>query len=452
MLEYCNRIIGGATPAAVLLVGGLLAVRLRGLPFTRSKDCLAALRTPNRGGESPLRSLFLALAGTLGVGNIVGVSSAIALGGPGAVFWMWVSALFAMFLKYAEVVLALIFRETRPDGTFRGGAPYYIRAVLSRHISTKAATVAACVFAILCLANGLMMGCTVQANAVASALSSSFGVPPLLCGGILAVLCIALLTKGRRAISTVTGVLVPFMSGAFLLLTLTLLILRRDCILPALRTILSDAFSPSAAGGGLLGFVLSRGVRFGTVRGIISNEAGCGTSPTAHAAANTKSPVEQGLFGIVEVAVDTLLLCTVTALAVIIGGAFTDALPTDSMAMTLRAYSAALGGAVWVEKALSITIACFGFATLLCWAHYSTEALHFLGAQWKRDTIQDRTAPWFFAVFSLCALLGCVSAPSLIWSLTDLVTGLMTLFNSGVLTIASPNVVRATREYFHPKT
>lgn len=448
MLEIFNQSIGVATPVVVLLAGGFFAVRLRGLPFSRPRASVRALRSGGGNGASPVKSLMLALAGTLGVGNIGGVSSAIALGGAGAIFWMWVSALFAMFLKYAEVVLALLHRETLTDGTHRGGAPYYIRACLSRLGFPRFAVVAAMLFAALCLVNSLLMGCVIQSNAVACAMQNSFRIPPLLCGAVLAILCLCLLIRGKRAITAVTSVLVPVMSAAFLLLSLAVLVIRRDAILPAFGTILSDAFSPLAAGGGVTGFLLSRGLRFGTIRGIISNEAGCGTSPTAHAASDAKSPVEQGLFGVLEVFVDTVLLCTVTALVVIIGYDAAVPFASDPMVMTLRAYSACFGGAPWVERLLSVAILCFGFATLLCWAHYGTEALRFLLQNKKRVSLSTRAPLLFSVIFCLFAVVGSVSAPALVWSLTDLITGIMTLANTGVLLLSHRRIGRVTGEYF----
>ena len=450
MLEFLNRIIGVATPVGVLLAGVFFAIRLRGLPFTRPRASVRALRSGGGSGASPLKSLMLALAGTLGVGNIVGVSSAIALGGAGAIFWMWISAAAAMFLKYAEVVLALLHRETLPGGTHRGGAPYYIRACLTRLRLPRFATAASVIFAALCLANALMMGCVIQSSAVARAMETGFRIPPLLCGGILAILCLCLLIRGKRAITAVTSVLVPVMSAAFLLLSLAILVIRRDAILPALGTVFADAFHPLAVGGGVTGFLLSRGLRFGTIRGIISNEAGCGTSPTAHAASDAKSPVEQGLFGILEVFVDTILLCTVTALVVIIHYDAAASFASDAMVMTLRAYSACFGGAAWVEGLLAIAILCFGFATLLCWAHYGTESLTFILRALKKEKGPLSGSPRliFAVIFCLFAVVGAVSAPALVWSLTDLITGIMTLLNTAVLLLSHRQIGRVTAEYF----
>lgn len=455
MLEKINQFLGVITPFTVLASGIFFAWLLRGLPFSRIRTGLRGLTRQRGDGASALRSLALALAGTLGVGNIVGVSSAIALGGFGAVFWMWISALAAMFLKYAEVVLALRHRETLRDGSHRGGAPYYIRACLSGRSGARVGIGAAILFALLCLANALMMGCVIQSNAISSASKSAFGISPLLCGILLALLCFALLIRGSRVITAVTSILVPVMSGAFLVLSLAVLFLRRDAIPEAFLAIFTNAFRPESAAGGTLGFLLSRGLRFGTIRGIISNEAGCGTSPTAHAASNAKSPVEQGLFGIIEVFIDTILLCTVTALVIIIHFDGISHLVSDPMSMTLAAYCAPFGaaGATLVGGLLSISILCFGFATMLCWAHYGYESLAFiLRVATKKNELDVTRQKRSTLIFSLCfcaaAIVGAVSAPLLIWSLTDLVTGVMTLFNTSVLCLGAKQIRSETFTYF----
>lgn len=445
MLEFLNGIIGTAVPIAVMAAGGVFAILLHGLPFTRPLACLRALRGRGRSAVSSAKSLMLALAGTLGVGNIVGVSSAIALGGAGAVFWMWVSALFAMLLKYAEVVLAMLHREVLPDGSHRGGAPYYIHAVLSRRGVPRLANLAASVFAVLCLGNSLSMGCILQSNAAARAMEGAFSLPPAICGLFLALLCLWLSARGRRAVSAVTGALVPLMSALFLVLSLAALLRRAALIPSALHTILSDAFSLPAAGGGIMGFLTSRALRFGTIRGIVSNEAGCGTSPTAHAAAKADSPVEQGVFGMAEVFIDTLLLCTVTALVVILYG---NGAHADPMAMTLQAYTAAFGGSPWVARLLALSILCFGFATLLCWAHYGVEAVLFLTRKCHNKSIAKWISRTFLALFSTLCAAGALAAPALVWSLTDLVTGIMTLFNLSTLLLAQKEIRTHTSRFF----
>ena len=458
MLEKINHIMGTATPFAVLLAGLLFAFLLRGLPFSRPVQCAKALRG-NKGEASSLKGLALALAGTLGVGNIVGVASAIALGGPGAIFWMWVSAVAAMFLKYAEVVLGVKFRESLSDGTHRGGAPFYIRAILSKRFSPGVGRGAAVFFALLCLANAFTMGCVIQSNAVGSAITNAFGFSPLSVGLFLALISLPLLFRGHRAVSAATSLLVPLMSGVFLLLSIAALYLRYDAIPAAFAAIFKGAFSLRGAAGGAVGFTFVRALRFGTVRGLVSNEAGCGTSPTAHAATNAKSPTEQGLLGIVEVFVDTILICTVTALVVIIHWNEVSHLSADPMRLAMAAYTAAFpeGAAEGISLLLALSVFLFGFATILCWAHYGREALSFvlyaIPRKNKGGADRGQTPILIYNLcFCLATAVGAVSAPTLIWALTDLVTESMTLLNTAVLLLSRRLVLRETQDYFRLTT
>ncbi len=435
MLTFFNTLLSSLVPPAVLVAGGIFMVS-----FFRRREGVCQKSVPHGAGASPassFRALALALAGTLGVGNIVGVASAVALGGPGAVFWMWVSAIFAMFLKYAEVVLAIKHRRTRPDGSHYGGAPYYFRAVVG-HRHPPAGVVASALFAVLLVANALSMGCVLQSGAVAGALDAAFSVPPIVTGAALALLCPLLLLRGRRAVSVLCGFLVPTMTGVFLLMALAALGARREAVLPALASILDGAFSPSAAGGGLLGFLSSRAVRYGTLRGLISNEAGCGTSPTAHAGAEGTTPHHQGLFGMLEVAVDTLVLCTLAALVVLVGGASFDG---DPMAMVTSAFVNCLGGAPGTVPLLALSIACFGLATLVCWGQYGAEAVSYLASLLrvigrKKSAPLLTRLPLYPVLFGLTSLVGTLATPAVLWSITDLVTSLMTLSNVAVLLAA----------------
>ena len=455
MTDGIKRMVGTVTPLVVLGAGILFAALLRGLPLTRPRGFFREMKTADAGGTSPLKSLALALAGTLGVGNIVGVSSAIAMGGFGAIFWMWISALAAMFLKYAEVTLAMNHREICPDGSFRGGAPYYIRDRLSRLVPRPVALGVAILFAVLCILNALMMGCVIQANAAASAIDGAFGLSPAFTGGFLAILGLALSVSGRKAITAVTGILVPLMSALFVLLATAVLIRGAHAIPTAFGLILGDAFRADSAVGGVFGFLISRGIRFGTIRGIISNEAGCGTSPTAHAASSCKSPVEQGFLGVVEVFVDTILLCTVTALVVILRFDDVIALADSPMAMTLAAFTLPFGSAgAFIGGLLAVAILCFGFATMLCWAHYANESLSFILRAFSKKERENATAKstsslLFLIVFFACAVWGASAAPALLWSLTVLITGIMTLLNTAVLLLSQGEIYRLTALYFN---
>lgn len=443
MLEWINRyVFGAAVPLCLLGMGVYFLVMLRFFPITRFREILGYFaKGEKREGTSPLRALCLALAGTLGVGNIVGVSSAIHFGGFGAIFWMWVSALAAMILKYAEILLAMRHRRREADG-YHGGAPYYISDVLDSHGLPRAGKVLAAIFAILCLADALFMGCVIQVNAVSSSLSGVLSLPPLVSGAVMAVLCVLVLAKGG-GVGAVSEKLVPLMSLGYVMLSLFCIFLRRSELPFVFWKILTDAFRVESAAGGVLGFLFSRALRFGSMRGLISNEAGCGTSPIAHASSNAKSSVEQGFFGLVEVFVDTIVLCTMTAFVVLLNYDVASAFGDNPMMMTIRAYSAPFSGgaAVAVEGFLAIAVVCFGFATLICWGHYGVESLSYLSCH---KTVRRG----FLLTYALFALFGAMSAPSGVWTAADFAIGAMTLINVAVLFLGRRQVRRETFLYF----
>ncbi len=430
---------GGAIPSMLMLCGAFYLLYLKGRPFVRPKKLIGAFRkergTEQRGEVSPFRAVMLALAGTLGVGNIVGVANAIALGGAGAIFWMWVSALLAMVLKYAETVLAILHRRRSPDGSFFGGAIYYIRDYFATHRMARFGVWISGSFACLMILDALSMGCMIQVNAVSSAASGVWGVAPAVSG--VALLCLALptLLRGKHSVSALTEVLVPVMTAGYVILSLAVLILRRDRIGTAFSLIFSEAFEFRSAVGGVLGFLTSRAVRLGTMRGLLSNEAGCGTSPTAHAEAEAKSPAAQGVWGIFEVFVDTILLCTLTALVILVGDLPAVMMGQDPVMMTVRSYSSVLGD--WAEHFFAVAIACFGYATLLCWAHYGMEALSAL----------SRRAFWRYAylvAFSVCTVLGAVNSSDLIWQVSDFAIAMLTSINLCMLLLMRREVERET--------
>lgn len=414
---------GGLVPAVLMLCGVFFLVYLKGYPFRAPRMMGRALTEKRVGGVSPFRALMQALAGTLGVGNIVGVANAIAIGGAGAIFWMWVSACLAMILKYAEILLAVCHRRKGKNGFF-GGAVYYVLDVASG----RAGRIVAAVFAALMILNALSMGCMLQVSAVSEALREVVGVPPFLCGLGLLLLALPLLGKGSRGVSALTEYLVPIMTGGYVILSVAVLFLCRDGLGAVLTAIMRDAFLPDSAVGGVLGFLTCRALRVGTMRGLLSNEAGCGTAPTAHAEANAQDAPSQGVWGIVEVFVDTILLCTMTAFVLLLSGA------TEGGVMaTVRAYSSVLGGAS--AYFLASAVLCFGFATLICWGAYGLESVRFFSARpvWK----------WgYVALFGACILTGACCAPALVWDVADFAIGAMTLINLSVL-YASRREIRA---------
>ena len=440
MLEFINTyVFGVATPVALMAAGLFFGFRLRWFYLTSPMVIWRTLTYRERsGGTSPLSALALALAGTLGVGNIVGVASAIYLGGVGSIFWMWVSALAAMLLKYAETVLALRHRRRDEAGEYHGGAMYYIKEAFRAHGKPAAGAAVAAVFALLCIVNALSMGCVIQINAVSRALHGVWGIGTAFTGGFLAMMTVAVIVSGRDGITRLTGNLVPLMTVAYVVMSLAVMILRRDCLPDAFASIFEDAFCARGAAGGVLGFALSRGVRYGTMRGLMSNEGGCGTAPIAHSGSSAKEAARQGIWGIVEVFVDTILLCTMTAVVIIISLDQVTVYGADPIMMTLRAYSAVLGG--WAEYVMGIMVLFFGFATVICWAHYGMECVDYL----TRRQILRRG---FVAAYGAAVLLGALAAPDAVWSVADFALGAMTLINLAVICSMSGEVKEETEDY-----
>ncbi|MBE6633087.1 MAG: sodium:alanine symporter family protein [Ruminococcaceae bacterium] len=432
-------LLGGATPILLLLCGVFLLIYLKGAPFRHPRKMLKALARPSAEGISPFRTVTLALAGTLGVGNIVGVANALSVGGAGAILWMWVSALAAMLLKYAEILLAV--RHRHPSGAgWRGGAIYYIREGLEHRGHPRAAALASAIFACLLLLNAFSMGCIIQTHAVTSALEGTLGIKPLLCGFFLLIAAIPVIGRGASGISALTEYLVPIMAAGYLILSVAVLLLRAEQLPQALGAIFRDALHPTSAAGGVLGFLTSRALRTGTMRGLLSNEGGCGTAPTAHAAANTDSPAAQGVWGIVEVFVDTILLCTLTALVILVSPIYPAALEGDAVMLTVGAFTSVLGK--WSGIFLGAAIFCFGYATVICWAGYGTETLTAVG---RGKTCQRL----FLLAFLLSIPLGGTIAPNLIWQLSDLAIAALTTVNLAAILLMRREIRRETFTFFH---
>ncbi|MBO5269502.1 MAG: sodium:alanine symporter family protein [Clostridia bacterium] len=428
LLSLFDRInaslVGALVPIALMLLGIYYIVYLRAFHL---RHPIRLLRVMAGGGEkrsadsvSPFRAVTLALAGTLGVGNLVGVSGAIALGGPGAIFWMLLSAFLAMLLKYAETVLAMRHRTGTTEGRRSGGAMYYMRDFLMQRGKPRLAALVAGLFAVLCIADSFTMGSIIQMNAAGSALHGSFGWDRGWVGIFLALLTLLVTAGGAKRISALTGRLVPLMTLVYIVLSVAVLILKRDAIPDAVASVFSDAFSAESAAGGALGFFFSRAVRFGTIRGLMSNEAGCGTAPIAHAEATETSPAEQGLWGLFEVFADTILLCTMTALVVLVSYDGAMAQGADGMLMTLYAYSNVLGA--WCEPLFAALVLFFAFATVICRAHYGRVALSFF-------TDRKGMHRGYLILFAAFVFVGTVASSEFVWTLSDLSVGIMTLLN-----------------------
>lgn len=439
-MEWINaKLLGTGVPCVLVLVGLFFTLRVGLLCARHPIRMLRGMLEKPGNGTSPVRALTLALAGTLGVGNLVGVASAIYYGGPGAVFWMWVSALVAMSLKYAEVVLAVSHRRTDPSGQHCGGAMYYIVDCFASRGLGGLGRVLAAAFAVLCVIDGVSMGCVIQTNAIGGAFEGICGIPGIWTGVALCLLTALVMLGGSARIMRATDLLVPIMTGGFLLLSLAVLVLRAGQIPRALQSIFSAVFLPKSAIGGIGGFAMARALRYGTMRGLVSNEAGCGTAPIAHACADTNHPAKQGFWGIFEVFADTLVLCSMTALVILVSYDKVVIYGENSIMMTVRAYTDVLGqGAGYF---LCVAVLFFGFATVVCWGHYAIEALSYL-------TKNKGVHLGFICLFSIGALVGTVAAPTVLWNIADLAIGVMTLINLGVLALMQGEVRAWTVDFF----
>lgn len=396
----------------VLITGVVCTVRL-GRSFLRHPLRAAAdLIRPQKSGDllSSVKALTVALAGTLGVGNIAGVASAIAAGGAGAVFWMWLGALLSMLVKYAEVVLAIRYRRVEGNG-FIGGAMYYMRSPR-----------VAAIFALLCLFASFTLGNIMQAQTVARSMEEAFALPPVLCGILLAGLLYGVICRGFSRISSVTLYLIPLTCAIYVGLCLFAIGKEIGALPGVLASIFRSAFSPSAALGGAGGLLLARVIRAGISRGLITHEAGCGTAPMAHAEADTDSPVRQGFFGIFEVFADTMILCSLTAFVLLIR---IDRFPElDGMELVIAAFSVSLGKAA--APILALLVFCFATATMIGWSHYGKTCLDYLVRDRRHGTICKKL---YATAYSLMAIFGSVSSGELMWLLSDLAVAAMIIFH-----------------------
>ncbi len=433
---------GGFIPFCLLLCGGFFLIYLRARPFVCPIKMLRALKRSPTEGVSPFRAVTLALAGTLGVGNIVGVASALLIGGAGAIFWMWISALLAMVLKYAEILLAVRHRQTRRDGSCYGGAIYYIKAYFSKIGRVRLGGILAMIFSVLMILDALSMGCIIQVNAIASSFEGILGISPIFCGILLLLFTFPIILRGAKGISALTEYLVPIMSFGYLILSLAVLWICRDAVLPTVYRIVSEAFSPIGAVGGVYGFLTSRALRVGTMRGILSNEAGCGTAPTAHACAQIDSPAAQGIWGIFEVFVDTILLCTLTALVILVAFPDLHDFGLSPVMMTVRAYSSVLG--TWASYFLCAAIFCFGYATVICWAGYGAESVRAISRKKRHLAI-------YFLLFGICLLLGVGATPNYVWDISDFAIASLTVINLSMLLLMRREIKDETNLAFSKK-
>jgi len=435
-IGYVNGLVWGP-PMLVLILGtGLfLTAGLRFMPLRRlGYGCRMLWRGRHEMGKgdiTPFNALMTSLSATIGTGNIAGVGTAIAIGGPGALFWMWMTALVGMATKYAEAVLAVRYREVDENNNHVGGPMYYIRNGLG-HKWLWLATL----FAIFGALAGFGIGNTVQANSVADALATKFGVPELWTGLVMAALVGLVLIGGIRWIARVAGKLVPFMALAYLVAGLIVLGLNIGEIPGALSLIVTQAFTPTAGVGGFAGAGIMLAIQMGVARGIFSNEAGLGSAPIAHAAAETDSPVRQGTVAMLGTFIDTIIICTITGLVIVVSGAWTSG--ENGAALSALAFGNELPGSG--AYIVSLGLALFAFTTVLGWSVYGERCVEYL---FGVKAIVPFRIVWVAAVPA-----GALLHLDFVWLVADTLNAMMALPNLVALLLLSPIVFKVTKEYF----
>ena len=436
---WLNALVWGP-PMLILLMGTgvVLLVVTGGVQFRHIGTALGEVlgklrqRTAGAGSVTPFQAVATALASTVGVGNIAGVATAIVLGGPGALFWLWVSGLLGMGTKYAEIVVALHYRERDAAGVMRGGAMYTLR---KRGLGWLGA-----IFALLTAVAAFGIGNMVQANSVAESLNASFGMAPQVAGIILVVVSGVVILGGIKRIAAFAEILVPFMAILYLAGGLVLLILNAGQIPHALGLVFKGAFSGTAATGGFAGASIMLAMRYGVARGLFSNEAGLGSAPMVHATAETDHPVRQGLYGIFEVFVDTILICTTTGLAILVTGAWETG--ATGAALSVQAFTTGLPG-TWGGFVVTTGLVLFAFSTIIGWSYYGETGIVYL--------LGTRAALPYRLLWLVFIYLGAVGSLHLIWDVADTLNGLMAIPSLISVLISIPILRKLHREFFEAR-
>ncbi len=455
VIESVNNVVNNfiwGVPAMICIIGvGLLLsirtgfLQIRKFPYAMKVTLGRMLkkREASDGALTPFQAVCTALAATVGTGNVAGVAGAIAIGGPGAVFWMWISAILGMCTKFSEVTLAVHFRETNEKGELVGGPMYYIKNGLKKHWHWLAYLFSA--FGVLTVFG---TGNATQVNTITTAIDSALynyniiseDAAPMLnliIGIVLAVLIALILLGGIKRIGQVTEKLVPFMAVMYIVLALGVVLLNIKNVPHVFGAILAGAFRPASVTGGAVGsFFMS--MKKGVSRGIFSNEAGLGTGSIAHACADTRKPVKQGFFGIFEVFVDTIVICTLTALVILCSGVPIGYGEAAGAELTINGFTSVYGG--WVSIFTAVAMCCFAFSTIIGWGLYGTRCIEFL--------FGFRANKPFMLLYALVAIIGATMNLGLMWSIAETFNGLMVIPNLIAVFLLSGVVVKLVREYF----
>lgn len=447
-----NSFIWGV-PAMICIIGvglylsiGTRFIQIRKFPLAIKTTIgrIFSKKDSSDGTMTPFQAVCTALAATVGTGNIAGVAGAIAIGGPGAVFWMWISAFLGMCTKFSEVTLAVHFRERNAHGDYVGGPMYYIKNGLSKNWHWLAA-----LFSIFGILTVFGTGNATQVNTITTAINTallnyhlispdSVKTVNLVLGIAIAIIVGLVLLGGVKRIGKVTEKLVPFMALLYIILSLGVVLLNIEHVPSVFASIINGAFNPSAVTGGIVGsFFLS--MKKGVSRGIFSNEAGLGTGSIAHACADTKKPVKQGLFGIFEVFTDTIVICTLTALVILVSGVSVPYGADAGAELTISGFTATYGN--WVSIFTAVAMCCFAFSTIIGWGLYGARCIEFL--------FSVKVIRPFMIVYSLVAILGATMDLGLLWSIAETFNGLMSIPNLIALFLLSGTVKKLVKEYFH---
>ena len=454
-IESVNSVINDfiwGVPAMICIIGvglylsirtGFLQIRKFGYAIQTTIGRMFRKKEASDGALTPFQAVCTALAATVGTGNIAGVAGAIAIGGPGAVFWMWISAILGMCTKFFEVTLAVHFRERNAEGDLVGGPMYYIKNGLGKNWRWLAYLFAG--FGVLTVFG---TGNATQVNTITTAIDSallnyhviSTGTVPVMnwiIGIAITILVGLILLGGVKRIGQVTERLVPFMAVFYIVLALGVVVFHFQNIPAVFASIFEGAFHPSAVTGGVIGsFFLS--MKKGVSRGIFSNEAGLGTGSIAHACADTRKPVKQGLFGIFEVFADTIVICTLTALVILCSGVSVPYGEAAGAELTIAGFTATYGN--WVSIFTAVAMCCFAFSTILGWGLYGARCIEFL--------FNAKVIKPFMVAYSLVAILGATVELGLLWSIAETFNGLMAIPNLIAVFLLSGTVVKMTKEYF----
>ena len=419
----------------LFLTAGLKLLTVRKIPFGFSLLWKGRIPGDAAGEISPFNALMTSLSATIGTGNIAGVATAIIAGGPGAIFWMWMTALVGMATKYAEAVCAVKFREQDENGNFVSGPMYYIQNGLGENWKWLAYT-----FAIFAMIAGFGIGNMVQSQEVAGAMNEAFDVGHWVTGGTLAILAAAVLLGGIKRISTVAGKLVPSMAALYVIAALIVIAVNIEMVPAAFAMIFKYAFTPHAITGG----AIWAAIRFGVARGIFSNEAGLGSAPIAHAAAQTKGPVSQGLVAMLGTFIDTIVVCTFTGVAILCTLGW-DVVDQRGSALTAYAFEQAFNGGASV---IAIAIAVFAFTTILGWCYYSERAAQYV---FGTKIVMPFRIVWCVAIIfgAVVAESGAVATGTrFVWLLSDTLNAMMAIPNLIALLALSPIIFKVTQEFF----